>query len=99
MSSKILITGCTGFVGKQLIKILSSHNLEITLIVREGMEEQIHSISKKKISSKHSKTVNFKPFPNQFGIKWKTQTQMTKNSIGIKSTHGKIKMLKISKMQ
>jgi dTDP-6-deoxy-L-talose 4-dehydrogenase (NAD+) len=45
MSTKILITGCTGFVGKQLIKILSSHNLEITLIVREGMEEQIHSIS------------------------------------------------------
>ena len=41
MSSKVLLTGATGFVGKQVLKYLQESNNEITLVVRAGWQRKI----------------------------------------------------------
>lgn len=41
MSRKVLLTGSTGFVGKQVLKALQMDNADITLIVRAGWQEKI----------------------------------------------------------
>jgi len=41
MSRKILITGATGFVGKQVLKALQADKTKITLVVRPGWKEKI----------------------------------------------------------
>lgn len=38
---KILLTGATGFVGRQVLNILLDENVEITTLVRKGKEDQI----------------------------------------------------------
>lgn len=47
MSNKnltILVTGATGFVGRQIIRDLSNKNLNIVVVIREGKEELVRSI-------------------------------------------------------
>ena len=41
MSRKILLTGATGFVGRQILKCLQCEDLDIILIVRDGAEKII----------------------------------------------------------
>jgi dTDP-6-deoxy-L-talose 4-dehydrogenase (NAD+) len=36
--NKILLTGATGFVGKQVVRALSDSDVELHLVVREGKE-------------------------------------------------------------
>jgi dTDP-6-deoxy-L-talose 4-dehydrogenase (NAD+) len=50
---KILITGGTGFVGRQIVRSLSKKNVEITLVVRSGKENAVENIAsvKKVITS------------------------------------------------
>ena len=50
---RILITGGTGFVGRQIARSLSKKNVEITLVVRSGKENTLKDISsvKKVITS------------------------------------------------
>ena len=50
---KILITGGTGFVGRQIVRSLSKRNVEITLVVRNGKENAVENIAsvKKVITS------------------------------------------------
>lgn len=50
---KILITGGTGFVGRQIVRSLSQKNVEITLVVRNGKEKAFENIAsiKKVITS------------------------------------------------
>ena len=50
---RILITGGTGFVGRQIVRSLSKKNVEITLVVRSGKEHAVRNIAsvKKVISS------------------------------------------------
>jgi nucleoside-diphosphate-sugar epimerase len=50
---RILITGGTGFVGRQVVRSLSKKNVEITLVVRNGKEKAVENIAsvKKVISS------------------------------------------------
>ena len=50
---KILITGGTGFVGRQIVRSLSQKNVEITLVVRNGKENAFENIAsiKKVITS------------------------------------------------
>jgi len=43
MTDKILLTGATGFVGKQVLKALQKTNSDITLIVRSNWKEQIEN--------------------------------------------------------
>ncbi len=38
MTRKILITGATGFVGRQVVRTLSRHDVELHLVVREGRQ-------------------------------------------------------------
>ena len=38
MSPTVLLTGATGFVGRQVLKVLGDHGLPIRAIVREGKE-------------------------------------------------------------
>jgi len=38
MNKKILITGVTGFVGRQVVRLLSDRGFELHLVVREGKE-------------------------------------------------------------
>ncbi len=45
MTRKILITGATGFVGRQVLKTFSSYDVELHLIVRQGKEAQVNSSS------------------------------------------------------
>ena len=42
---KILITGGTGFVGRQIVRSLSKRNVEITLVVRRGKENAVENIA------------------------------------------------------
>ncbi len=42
MSRRVLLTGSTGFVGKQILKALQKEKIEITLVVRSGWQEKIH---------------------------------------------------------
>jgi len=42
---KILITGGTGFVGRQIVRSLSKRNVEITLVVRSGKENSVENIA------------------------------------------------------
>lgn len=44
MSNKILVTGATGFVGRQVLRAFSYHDLELRLIVRQGKEKQVDSL-------------------------------------------------------
>ena len=50
---RILITGGMGFVGRQIVRSLSKKNVEITLVVRKGKENDVKNIAsvKKVISS------------------------------------------------
>lgn len=50
---KILITGATGFVGRQIVRSLSKRNVEMTLVVRCGKENALKNIAsvKKVITS------------------------------------------------
>ena len=49
---KILITGGTGFVGRQIVRSLAEQNVEITLVVRSGKENTFKNIpSIKKVIS------------------------------------------------
>jgi nucleoside-diphosphate-sugar epimerase len=48
--NKILITGSTGFVGKQVVKYLSALDVEIHLIVREGAEIPFDNIQSSSVS-------------------------------------------------
>jgi len=50
---KILITGGTGFVGRQIVRSLSKRNVEITLVVRSGKKNSVENIAsvKKVITS------------------------------------------------
>ena len=50
---KILITGGTGFVGRQVVRSLSEKNVEITLVIRKGRKNTVENIAsvKKVISS------------------------------------------------
>lgn len=41
---KILITGGTGFVGRQIVRSLSKKNVEITLVVRTGKENTVKNV-------------------------------------------------------
>ena len=36
MSRQVLVTGGTGFVGKQIVRSLATHEAAITLVVRRG---------------------------------------------------------------
>jgi dTDP-6-deoxy-L-talose 4-dehydrogenase (NAD+) len=47
MKKKILITGGTGFVGKQIVRELSERGVSLRLIVRKGKENTLSNISKK----------------------------------------------------
>ncbi len=60
MSKSILVTGATGFVGRQVIRSLDKHDVQLRLVVREGKESQIEPISKLKevISTKDLFTEN-----------------------------------------
>lgn len=42
MSRRVLLTGSTGFVGKQILKALQKEKAEITLVVRTGWQEKVH---------------------------------------------------------
>ena len=51
---KILITGGTGFVGRQVVRSLSKKYVEMTLVVRNGKENAVKDIaSVKKIITSH----------------------------------------------
>ena len=39
-NERLLLTGATGFVGKQILKYLSKLDVEIVLIVRKKSEEE-----------------------------------------------------------
>jgi nucleoside-diphosphate-sugar epimerase len=41
MSQKVLVTGATGFIGRQVVRALSYCNMELFLIVRYGKEDQV----------------------------------------------------------
>lgn len=41
MKRRILLTGATGFVGRQIVRSLSKKNVEITLVVRSGKENTV----------------------------------------------------------
>jgi len=41
VSRKVLLTGATGFVGKQVLKALQADNVDITLVVRSGWRKKI----------------------------------------------------------
>lgn len=44
MNNNILITGATGFVGNQVVRILLSQNINLRLVVRKGKEELVKSL-------------------------------------------------------
>jgi nucleoside-diphosphate-sugar epimerase len=43
MKTRILITGATGFVGRQVIKALRADRTQLRLVVREGKEEEVRA--------------------------------------------------------
>ena len=45
MAKSILITGGTGFVGKQVVRVLSEQGLSLRLVVREGKENLISPVA------------------------------------------------------
>ncbi len=42
MSRRVLLTGATGFVGKQVLKALQAEKADITLVTRPGWQEKIY---------------------------------------------------------
>jgi len=46
LTAKILITGGTGFVGKQVVRELSGRDVSLRLVVRKGSQTSLPSISK-----------------------------------------------------
>ena len=42
---RILITGGTGFVGRQVVRSLSKKDVEMTLVVRNGKENAVKDIA------------------------------------------------------
>ena len=40
MTQRILITGSTGFVGRQVLNVLQSQNSAISIVVRTGSEKK-----------------------------------------------------------
>jgi nucleoside-diphosphate-sugar epimerase len=47
MNKKILITGATGFVGRQVVRSLCNKGAKLTLVVRDGKENQVELCSDK----------------------------------------------------
>ena len=43
MTTKILLTGATGFVGRQVLIALQAKDVDLTLIIRPGSEQKIHN--------------------------------------------------------
>lgn len=41
MNRQVLVTGGTGFVGRQIVRALSTHQVDITLVVRRGKESDV----------------------------------------------------------
>jgi|TARA_B100001093_G_C26758529_1_gene984566 dTDP-6-deoxy-L-talose 4-dehydrogenase (NAD+) len=44
MRKRILLTGATGFVGKQILNQLSKNDVDIVLVVRKGSDDVFHNI-------------------------------------------------------
>lgn len=45
MSRRVLLTGATGFVGKQVLRQLASHDVRLTVVVREGKQSSLEDNS------------------------------------------------------
>jgi len=42
MNQRVMLTGATGFVGKQILNALQKEEVEITLVIRSGWQEKVH---------------------------------------------------------
>ena len=45
MTGLILLTGGTGFVGRQVLKSLSAHGKKIRVVVRDGKQKQLVALN------------------------------------------------------
>jgi dTDP-6-deoxy-L-talose 4-dehydrogenase (NAD+) len=44
MTKRVLITGATGFVGRQVLRVLTSQNVKMTAVIRDGRQSKVESL-------------------------------------------------------